>query len=300
MKNAINYYYNLIVENIHQVGEIYYFNYDNNRYYLVLYKDDPKKLENIFILHKNILDSGIYTHQIILNKNNDIATIVNNKMYILIKTQYNDEKVDYYRILSFFNLRINRNNKKTIENQNWAILWEEKNDYLEYLMSQIGEKYPQLRESFSYYIGLGETSIQLANTIIMDNIPKIVAHKRIKSDDTLFEIYNPLNFIIDSRVRDIAEYFKSAFFNNEDIDNDLKNFLANKVLTKEEHILFFARMLYPTYYFDLFEDIISEKKNEKEIKKITKLLNNYEILLKKIYLYYKKTIRIIPIEWLEN
>ena len=181
MKNAINYYYNLIVENIHQVGEIYYFNYDNNRYYLVLYKDDPKKLENIFILHKNILDSGIYTHQIILNKNNDIATIVNNKMYILIKTQYNDEKVDSYRILSFFNLRINRNNKKTIENQNWAILWEEKNDYLEYLMSQIGEKYPQLRESFSYYIGLGETSIQLANTIIMDNIPKIVAHKRIKS-----------------------------------------------------------------------------------------------------------------------
>ena len=300
MKNAINYYYNLIVENIHQVGKTYYFNYDNNRYYLVLYKDDPKKLENIFILHKNILDSGIYTHQIILNKNNDIATIINNKMYILIKTQYNDEKVDYYRILSFFNLRINRNNKKTIENQNWAILWEEKNDYLEYLMSQIGQKYPQLRESFSYYIGLGETSIQLANTIIMDNIPKIVAHKRIKSDDTLFEIYNPLNFIIDSRVRDIAEYFKSAFFNNEDIDNDLKNFLANKVLTKEEHILFFARMLYPTYYFDLFEDIISEKKNEKEIKKITKLVTNYEILLKKIYLHYKKTIRIIPIEWLEN
>lgn len=300
MKNAINYYYNLIVNDIHQSKKTYYFDYDNSRYYLILYKDNPKDLNYIYELHRYILTKGLYVHQIILNKNGEILTFINNEPYILMKTQYYQDKVDYNKIISFLNLRIYTNEKVVSDKNNWGYLWEQKNDYFEYLMSQIGQKHPNLRESFSYYIGLGETSIQLVNMINKDNIPKIIAHKRIKSTDSIFEIYNPINFIIDNRVRDVAEYFKSAFFNNKDIINDLNSFLLNTNLTESEYLLFLARMLYPTYYFDIFEDIINDHKDEEEIKKITDLVDNYEVLLKQIYSYYKTKINIMPIEWLES
>ncbi|MDD6264141.1 MAG: hypothetical protein PUA97_03380, partial [bacterium] len=61
----------------------------------------------------------------------------------------------------------------------------------------------------------------------------------------------------------------------------------------------FARMLYPTYYFDVYEDIIKGIKKEEEIKKITNKISDYEHILKKIYNHYKNFIMITPIEWLE-
>jgi hypothetical protein len=59
-------------------------------------------------------------------------------------------------------------------------------------------------------------------------------------------------------------------------------------------------MIYPTYYFDLFEDVISGNADDKQIKKITGLSDEYELLLKKLYNYYKSVFKIQPIEWLER
>ena len=210
--------------------------------------------------------------------------------------------------LNFYNSRnnyhmYNRNNikpkKNTWSSINWADLWSAKTDYLEYQISQIGLKHSEIKDSFSYYIGLSETSIQLASTV-QTNIPKTISHKRINHDDTYFELYNPLNIIIDSRVRDAAEYFKDSFFNNYDINNEINHFITNTNLSKEEHILFLARMIYPTYYFDLYEEIIRGNLKDEEIKNITKLSNDYENLLKKLYKYYKNRYKIQPIEWLDR
>ena len=59
-------------------------------------------------------------------------------------------------------------------------------------------------------------------------------------------------------------------------------------------------MLYPTYYYDLYEEIISGKKEEKEIKKIINKVNDYEKILKNIYTYLKEFLVFTPIEWLET
>ena len=37
------------------------------------------------------------------------------------------------------------------------------------------------------------------------------------------------------------------------------------MLTKSEIIMFLARMLYPTYYFDIFEEIITGRQKDKKI-----------------------------------
>ena len=56
----------------------------------------------------------------------------------------------------------------------------------------------------------------------------------------------------------------------------------------------------PTYYFDLYEQIITGNAAESELVKITEKATDYENQIKKIYKYYKSFMRFQPIDWLEN
>lgn len=295
MKNTIAYYYNLTPENIHHQNNIYYFDYQKERFFLTPCHYDINEINEIYKLHIILLNQGIYVHQIILNRNNNPITIINDEPYILLKTKYYQEQITINHILSFSNIILNNSEK----NISWSTLWENKNDYLEYQMNELGQKNPILKESFSYYIGLGETAITLVNLTKDLNVNKVISHKRINTNDTMYELYNPLNLIVDSKVRDIAEYFKSSFFNNKNINYELNNYLINSNLNKTEYILFLARMIYPTYYFDLYENIIGNKEKIENIKKITDKTNDFEILIKQIYKFCKTKTN-IQIEWLES
>ena len=76
MKNAIYYYYNLVPDDIHQINKMYYFYYNNIRYSLVLYEGDSENLNDVYTLHINLINKGIYVHQIILNRDNGIITFI--------------------------------------------------------------------------------------------------------------------------------------------------------------------------------------------------------------------------------
>lgn len=316
MKNAIYYFYNIIIDNIYQTKTYYYFDHNNEHYVLVTYFDNPNNLPQIYNLHLKLLNNKIYVHQIILNKENNIITIINGTPYILMKTRYFTGKINFNTVLTFSNIAINnkqkrdytenytklnrfhKNNTFSLERNNIEELWSIKNDYLEYQINQLGQKYKLLKNSFNYYIGLGETAILLISST-SNKLTKTICHKRIKFTDDIFSFYNPLNLIIDSKTRDIAEYLKTKFFNGNSISKELKFFLSTNQLTMNDHITFLARMIYPTYYFDSFEKIISGKESENKIKKITALSSNYETILRKIYKHYRKTFNIEPIEWLE-
>ena len=67
-----------------------------------------------------------------------------------------------------------------------------------------------------------------------------------------------------------------------------------------EIILFLARLLYPSYYFDMYDKIIQEKIREEKINYYVKKNISYEIFLKQIYNYLKQIYKLPQIEWLEN
>ena len=295
MKNVINYYYNIFFNDIHQRKQNFYFDLNDVRYFFILFEGDITSLQTAYKLQEELIQRNIYVHQIILNKDKQIVTFVNGNSYILLKALYYKEKINFNNVISFSKIIINTNH-----NHNWQKLWSEKNDHIEYQINQTRNRYPLISESYNYFLGLGENSIQLLNIIKTANIPQVIAHKRINNNSTVFELYNPLNLIIDSRIRDIAEYFKSSFFSGQNINDELENFLKKAKLTTAEYYLFLARMLYPTYYFDAYENILNGKKEEKEIKKIINKVNDYEKILKKIYNYYKQFLMMTPIEWLET
>ena len=289
MKNFINYYYNLNIFNIHQRGKDYYFKINEDIYSFVLIKDIGE-MDDIFKLNQYLNQSNNFFHKIILNNDNQIITKINGKNYVLLKlgSIVNDIEID--KIIEINNINVSFNK---LHRTNWEEMWVKKLDYFEYQISQIGKKYPLIRESFNYYLGLGELAISIFNNTKKNFLYLSLSHKRIN------ELYNPLNLIIDFRIRDIAEYFKFKFFENKFDETELNLFLFNNNLTDNEKSIFFARMLFPTYYFDLYEKVISNEIKEENLKKIITRANEYERILHKIYIQFKPDNN-LQIDWLDN
>lgn len=293
MKNTINYYYNLNINTIHQKEKNYYFKADNKNY-LLLKCSNIEELDDIYRL--NIYLSQILpVNRIVLNVNNEVITKINDSNYLLLELFSNNNKINLNNIIELSNIRIPFSVDK-LKRNDWYNLWIKKVDYFEYQLSQIGKKYPLIRESFNYYIGLAENAIILVNNIDFNNIPLGLSHRRITNMS--FNLYNPLNIVIDARIRDVCEYFKFCFFNNIDIGMELELFLSYNSFDINEAKLFLARMFFPTYYFDLYEKIIDNEIDESEIKKIIIKADNYEKILKQVYYHFKNNQ--INIEWLEN
>ena len=294
MKNIIEYYYNLQLVELQEKQNNYTFKVKNNNYILKEYNNNLDNINDIYTLNKYI-NNYYPIDKIILNKYNVPLTKVNNTYYILIKT--NERKELKLSIISNLS-NIKLPEIKSLERNNWEILWSNMIDYYESQIGQNEKKYPLIRESFDYFIGLGENAISyLVNT--KKEVQKEINDNKVLSHNNLYNsLYDPLNIIIDHKSRDVAEYIKISFFNNnKNIFKELDEyFFYNRYSLYGIRVLY-ARIIYPSFYFKLYDEILREKKEEKELNKIISRINEYEIYLKDIYLYLSKYYNIPSIEW---
>lgn len=298
MKNAIMYYYNLIPNDIRLTPKYAKFSIDNNYYVLELLERNPEELSELYELSSYLLQINVPCHQIILNNANQIVTFINNQPYVLMRLFVNSEQlVSDSDLIIFQNIYVDANKYKKIKRNNWLDLWSDKIDYLEYQISQFGKKYPIIRDSFNYYIGLAENAIQFFKTIT-PNYSFCVCHKRIKKDCTMYDLYNPLEFIIDSRIRDYSEYYKQNFYNHDIDFFELEQYIYNSNLNEDELKLLFCRMLFPTSYFDIYEDIVIDGVDERELIPIISKVDKYETFIKNLYIFINMHYKIDLIEWL--
>ena len=300
MKKALNYYYNLNPTSIHQSNGDYRCYIEGEEYLLSLYAKDNYNVTSAYELGNYLLQRQIPCHQIILNKNREIITFINNNPYILLKIFIKNRPININDILFFSSLKIQNDQFLDLQKKNWDELWMQKIDYFEYQISQIGKKYPIVRESINYYIGLAENSIILFNEFKQNiNYNVSVCHQRIKNDLGIIEFYNPINFIVDNKTRDLSEYIKEQFFFNVySIDEAIRD-ISSFSLEINQYGIFLARLFFPTYYFDCYEDVISGKCDEKELLKIINKNSKYLEFLKGLYIYLKKIINLPEIEWLK-
>jgi hypothetical protein len=299
MKNVLSYYYNLHLSDIHQIEGIYRFNLNGIEYAFTQYKRNLNEIRELYELSLLLFQNGIMVHQFVLNKENQLITYVNQKPYVLLQI-YNNSKQNI-TINDINNFSFSSSILKLPEKQvNWANLWSDKIDYFEYQVNQFGKKNPLIRESFSYFSGLVENGISLFNILELDYNNYSVSHQRLSSKDTMFEFLNPMNLIIDYKVRDACEFYKEKFLNKQSISNEIKEYLSNKNLNVYEILLFFIRMFYPSFYFDKYEYIINNEEDDYQLKNIIELSDKYEKLLKEIYFYLSKYINMPDIEWIKK
>ena len=298
MKNILNYYYNLNPTSIHQVNKNYKCYIDNDEYLLTIYEADVNCIQELHILSYYLFQIGIPCHQIIPNTNNELITIINNSRYILLRIFADNRPISINDLVCFSSAYIDDTKFKSLSKNNWYNMWINKIEYFEYQMSQFGKKYPILMESANYYVGLAENSISfLLNNISKHEDSLVVSHKRINNIG-LVDLLNPLNLIIDNRSRNLAEYIKNRFFNSNYNSDEAITDIAKFNFTNEQYIFLFSRLLFPTYYFDKFEDIIFDNKNQNELLKIINKSESYTMFLSDIYNYFIKKLNTYPIEWI--
>ena len=304
MRESINYYYNFNIEDVENWGDTYRFYYLDQLFYFVPFKRAEAELEDIINVSKELKQKNIEVHDIVMNIFGKVITNIQNTNYVLLRTIGDiSKKFEISDIIKMNNMLILNENKSKLYRNSWASLWSAKLDYFEYQVSELGKDKPLVLDSFSYYLGLGENAISYLNEVTSKYAPSkddriCLSHKRIDVPNYKLNYLNPFSFIMDYEVRDLASYIKSAFFKGEDALSYLKELLRIKRFTIYSYGLFYARLIYPTYYFDIYEDIMSGKKDEDDLIAVIDKVDDYEIFLKEVYYEISKYAPIDRIEWL--
>lgn len=287
MKNILAYYYSLHPSEISHKDDKYFFEYVDCNYVFQIYDRPLSDVDSLYKVNKQMIERNLLVHEIVINNENKILTYVNNVPYILLEININkDARITLPEICHINNNSINIECDKIISRYDWATLWGAKNDYFEAQINEIGKKYPNLCNYANYYIGLAENAISYVRYAVNEKEDALmsICHKRINSNDDLFSLYNPINFVYDYRIRDVCEYIKASFFNGDDAYSLVTEYFKNNYLSYKETLLFYGRLLYPSYFFDLHDDIVNYNLEESTIEKIIVKADDYEIFLLNVYL----------------
>lgn len=291
VKNILNYYYHIIIDEC-KIDDDGKFIYNNHLYCLYELKRNINEIDSLYILNEIMLSRNNNINKIIKNVFNQIVTFSGNKNYILIEIKY-----EYIENASVKFIEIFLDKKLDIlKRNNWGELWSTKIDYVEYQLLHIKNSYPIINSSVNYYIGLAENAISYFNMLDLSNVPLFIEHRRYNRET----IYNPLELVFDYKVRDIAEYIKDCFFYQKMNVYEIKNYISKLNLDNIDYVLLYVRLLYPSYYFDLYEDIINSNIDEQKIKVIIDLSMEYENLLYEIYLIIQRKVNIMGVNWINS
>jgi len=290
MKNVINFFYNLNIDNIRVIDNNYYFTYDGKKFIFYEIRDVYFDHQATFELNSRVLNNNNSFYQIIPNKNNEILTYNANKKYILMLDKtVQDRNFDYFDVYDT-NVIVNDNNKviNRLNRFNWALLWKSKVDYFEFYVNQNINKYRELNSYYNYFIGLAENAILYYGDTIDEEKPSeydrgVVSHKRIEQNYSFKDLYNPVGLIVDHPSRDLAGYLKMIFWNNTYKYENIINYLNEVNLSSYGARMLISRMLFPSFFFDAFEALIDNKTNSKYILNIVDRMNEYEKYVLNIY-----------------
>lgn len=304
MKEIINYYYNFDLTEVNEEDNYTSFKYYGEEFYFVFFNRSEEELKDIIDICNELKLKGIKVPDIIFNREGMVLTKSGENYYILFKLNSNkNEKINFINMCEILNkLKLNNSNSKLYRN-NWGELWSKKVDYFEYQIKELGKDKNIVLDSFSYYIGMAENAISYVNKInkvigISELDTITLSHRRVFYPNTNLNYLNPLSFIFDLEVRDIAEYLKMEFFCDEDSYLDLCTFLKIKKLTPYSYHMLYARLLYPTYYFDIYENIMNNHNGEERLLKIINKVNDYELFLKQAYFEISKYTNLERIDWI--
>lgn len=71
-----------------------------------------------------------------------------------------------------------------------------------------------------------------------------------------------------------------------------------KRLTPYSYHMLYARLLYPSYYFDIYEDVMNNNGDEERLVKIISKVDDYELFLKEAYQEISKYTSLEHIDWI--
>lgn len=307
MKELLKTYYNVYDIDLVENSLYCYFIFHDKKYFFVPYIRSEEEFQELFLLNEELLNKGIPTGKFIINNQKSYITFDNQKKYVLLEMPIHDNVE--YNVLDMVNFadKLVVGSKKSILYRNhWAELWSSKMDYFEYQIKQLGKDKHIILNSFSYYVGLVENAIAYVNNTtkkysLSINERITLQRKRVVFPNIALNYFNPMNYVIDIEVRDIASYFKSLFFHSyEDLFTEVHAYLKRRKLGIYGYQLLYARLMYPSFYFDIYEKVMEGEMEESALLPIIHKVDDYELFLKDMYNIICEYAPIERVEWVVN
>ena len=297
MNNFIKYFYGIDIDRVIYNDKYYSFIYGGYIYRLYVYDGANEEIKFLYDVNRQLIGNTLMS-EFVVNRNNEIVSSYNGVSYVLIRVFVNINKGVTLNEISFVSGLFG----KVGISVDWGLLWSKKIDYLEDLINENGRKYPLIVDSFNYFVGMAENAIGYFNSVNVDkNYRYVVSHRIIKANDMVEVLYNPLNITFDYRVRDVAEYIKNSFFNNNyNIFNELGLYLRRENLSLMEVKLLISRLLYPSFYFEMYEDILIDNKEEKILVDVISRLDDYEDYLAQVICFLRVHYNVDEVLWLKK
>ncbi len=158
--------------------------------------------------------------------------------------------------------------------------------------------YISAMEVMIYGLGMAENAIQYLSELRIDfgdRIPNLtVTHRRLSQlSSSVF--FDPFNLVIDSPMRDIAEIFKEGLITIPELLRLLMQYSPSIM----EVSYLFARILYPSNLFDIFDDhYVSRKDVKPRVIKYRNAVAEHSKNIKELHKILVKDYGIRPISWL--
>lgn len=261
MKDLLLYYYGLCIENLVYSLNRYIFNSNGDNYIfkevcnypLAYYSEELNRYLNRYK----------YFSEIMKNRYGNVITVIDGKRYVLLKMKIiSNDKMSIFDIKNTYYV----NNKFLIDNLNyfnWADLWEKKIDVLEDWAFNKKKQYDKYLPLFNYYIGVSEIALSYLKSTLknekMDSSDQLVfSHRRLTVNTRLSDYYDSSELIVDHSSRDIAEYIKDMFYNDA-LDYDaISEYIDSQHFSMFGKKIFYARLLFPTFFFDNIDKFVSD------------------------------------------
>lgn len=302
MREIINYYYNLNIENLHLVKGIYHFTYKNNSYVLKETNKHPQTILSLFqFFQKNFSIFKFYS-KIILTKENTPFIIIDNKVYVLLLTSnLSCDYISFYD-MKFLNAYFDEKSKNLLRFP-WQNLWTNKSDYLENILVHTKSQLRELLPTFYWYLGLAENAISYLNHALKtyqkderDNF--VISHDRVNIKSSVIDFYDPITVVIDHPSRDISEYIKSLFLEDEYNMYEIEEYINSLNFSNLGFSLLYARIIYPSFFFDILDNFYQEKITKEQLIKKLERMEEYRNFLKEIYFMIRKKAEIEEVRWI--
>ena len=256
----------------------------NNKLYFV---EELNNLEQIDLLNNYKLNFNDY-YNIVSTKYGDYKILYKNKYYVVL--EYKEFSLDLYQLII-------EDKKKIVSSGkiDWRDKWINRSEYIMNTYSSYRNKNKVIDNSIDYYFGLLESSICYLNGFNYENVNLYVQHAKM----SYFDYFNPFNIRIDVKERDFSNFLKYIFFDDKYNESYIRS-IIEKNITNYDFNLIVARLIYPDYYFDLFDDYLinSDDKTLDLIKKIVNRVDEYEKYVYMICNYVKLNIQIKNVDYL--
>lgn len=266
MKSVIENLYNIKLDNLFINGDEYYF-YIYNKKYSIIKINDINIINDKLLLSTFLFNNNIYSDRIIYNKYNSIVSNFRDNNFILLERKKSSNGL-LDSIIEFNNCKLVSKNVVL-----WDKIWQTKLNIISDSFSFHNDAV--LNFCFDFYLYLGKLSIIMFLKVGSEG----VRHVKQSVNHVILDVenfYNPVNYIVDFSIRDIAEFYRSLLYHDSFDKNDLLCFIKENKLSKEELWLLLARVVYPKEFIQL---LFNKEGKEYE------LLNEYYKKIK--YVYYE-------------